>query len=333
MKKRHHRPFVHCAHCRAAHHWRGFVIELDDKDRSLALIGEDCGEKQFHLDFRRVERDFNAHRGRQVDLRQVIEIRNLTPAFEQELHALRHSSSIGAFDAYMAGLNKLGLRFVLQSASRNNNGVLTCVSYRRDTEAEEHHAMTLPIYKHHMERIAGAQTDYIRRTRIEEKKRWLDSLPRVEHREVEILGRVVGGGIFEMGVKDSLVAGMQAAWNLVTVQVEEFMRNRSDYWTKRRLTNSISRLNQGIELVYRALRLLNELNKFTSADNLATISKWSQREVELPQPRIRFSVKAFERVLIDENDTFRLTLPSNWAVPITPHMDALARTLGNAIGG
>ena len=329
MKNRHLRPFVHCAHCQSAHHWRGFVIQLDNDDGSLALIGEDCGEKQFDLDFRRVENDFNVHRGRQNDLRRVIEIRSLIPAFEQELDGLRRSALIGAFDAYMAGLRTFGkLPFILQSASRNNDGVLTCVSYRRDTDAEERYAKTSPLYKHHNERIAGAQTEYIRRTRIEDKQHWLDSLPRIEHEEIETFGRIVGRGVFDMGVKDSLVAGMQAARNLLTIQVDEIMCNRSDYWTKRRLISSINRLRQVTELVYRALRLLAELDKFTAPANLATIAKWSRREVELPQPRIEFSVKAGGRTLIDEDDRFRLALPSSWAMPTTPHMDALARTLG-----
>jgi hypothetical protein len=133
MKNRHKRPFLYCAHCQGERHWRGFVIQLDDDDESLALIGEDCGEKQFGLDFRRVENDFNADRGRQADLRRLIEIRTLIPAFEQELDELRRSAVIGAFGAYMAGLGRFGrLRTVLQETARHNDGVLTCVSYHRD---------------------------------------------------------------------------------------------------------------------------------------------------------------------------------------------------------
>ena len=123
MRNRHKRPFLHCAHCQGARHWRGFVIQLGDDDESLALIGEDCGEKQFGLDFRRVENDFNADRGRQADLRRLIEIRTLIPAFKQELDELRRSAAVAAFDAYMAGLGRFGkLRTVLQETTRRNNG-------------------------------------------------------------------------------------------------------------------------------------------------------------------------------------------------------------------
>src|SRR5262245_59708309 len=83
IKNKDKRPFLHCAHCHTARHWRGFLIELENADKSLALIGEDCGEEQFGLDFRLVENRFNAARGRQGDLRRLIGIRALIPAFEQ----------------------------------------------------------------------------------------------------------------------------------------------------------------------------------------------------------------------------------------------------------
>jgi hypothetical protein len=327
MRNRHKRPFLHCAHCRGARHWRGFVIQLDDANESLALIGEDCGEKQFGLDFRRVESDFNAERGRQADLRRLMEIREQIPAFEQELDALRKSAVMHDFDTYMAGLSRFGkLRFVLRETAQRNDGVLTCVSHHRDHDAEERHAKTLPLYKHHSERIAGAQTEYIRRTRMEERQQWLDTLPSVEYSKTETLGRFVGGEIFE--ANGSIAAGMRAARDMLATLAGEFMCDRSDYWTARGITASVKKMGEGIGLVYRALRMLAELDKFTAAENLATIAKWSQREVELPQPRIEFSVKASGRTLIDEDDRFRLSLASNWALPTTPHMNALAHALG-----
>lgn len=330
MKNRHRRPFIYCAHCQGAHHWRGFVIQLDDDDASVALIGEDCGEKQFDLHFRLVENDFHAARARQDNLRRVIEIRQLIPAFERELDAVARSGALSAFDAYMTGLLSFGkLRFVLEHLVRHNDGVLNCRVVHRDHEAEERYAKTLPQYRHHEERIEGSQTPYIRRKRIEERQHWIDTLPRDEHEEIETLGRIVGGGIFDIGFNGSLVRDMHGPRNLLSAQIDELMRNRSDYWTKRRLTGCIHRLRQGIGLVYRLTGLLRELDKFTAADNLATIEKWSQREVELPQPRIEFSTKASGRTLIDEEDRHRLALPPTWTLPITPEMNTLAHVLGD----
>jgi hypothetical protein len=327
MQNKHLRPFIRCAHCEGKRHWKGFVIQLDDG--SLALLGHNCGEDQFGIDFRRVEADFHTARNRQADLRRLLEVRRLIPAFEQELDGLRYSGAMVAFDAYMAGLRRFGkLRLFLQDTARRNDGVLTCRAVHRDREAEAHHARGLPLFKHHEERISGAMTEYMRRTRIEDRQRWLDSLPPIEHEEIEILGRIVGGGIFYMGLDGSLVRDMQGPRNLLAGQIDEFMSNSSDYWNKRKLTSGVNRLRQGIGLIYRGLGLLQELDKFTAADNLTTIAKWSRREIELPQPRVEFSVKASGRTLIDEEDRFRLALPSNWALPTTPHMDAMARLLG-----
>jgi len=183
----------------------------------------------------------------------------------------------------------------------------------------------LPQYKHHSERIAGAQTEYVRRARTEDRQRWLDTLPRVEYSKVETLGRIVGGEIFESG---NLAVGMRAARDTLAVQVDEFMCNRSDYWTARRITASVNKMRQGIELVYRALGVLGALERFTAADNLATIARWSRREVELPQHGIEYFVKASGRVLIDEEDRYRLALPPTWALRTTPHMNELAHVLG-----
>jgi hypothetical protein len=53
MRNREWRPFINCPHCKARH-WRGFVIEL--KDGAMALLGEDCGEKQHQLSASRIKR-------------------------------------------------------------------------------------------------------------------------------------------------------------------------------------------------------------------------------------------------------------------------------------
>src|SRR5262249_62334742 len=86
MQNKHLRPFIRCAHCQGKRHWKGFVIQLDDG--SLALLGHNCGEDQFGIDFRRIEADFHTARNRQVDLRRLVELRALIPAFEHEFDFL-----------------------------------------------------------------------------------------------------------------------------------------------------------------------------------------------------------------------------------------------------
>jgi hypothetical protein len=291
MKKKDARPFVCCAHCHAARHWRGFVLEL--AEGPLALIGEDCGEKQFGIDFRRVESDFHSARNRQDDLQRLIEIRRLLPAFEQELDVLRSSAAMGAFDAYMSDLRCFGkLRLVLQQIAQQGHGLLTCTSYERDLEAEARREHDSPEAVHHRDRIVASQNEGVRRRRIDDRKRWLRSLPPIERSTVETHGRMVGGTIFDMAPGDSLSLGMRATRAAIRAQADEFLINGSEYWTKRGLVRALNKLRQGVGLIYRALALLAELDRFAAADNLAAVAKWSQREVALPQPRIEFSATA-----------------------------------------
>jgi hypothetical protein len=327
MRNREGRPRIHCAHCNGARHWRGFVIEL--KDGAMALLGEDCGEKQFGIDFRRVESDFHGARGQQFDLRRVMELRALLPAAEAELEALRRCGAMAAFDTYMSGLRKFGkLAGVLQRIAEKDGGMLTCTSFQRDVEAEARRAEKIPEARHYREKIAGAQTEYMRREREKEYRRYLDGLPPIGHDVVETIGRLAGGGIFVMA-PGGMVTGMRAARDLLTGEIEAFLCSHSDEWhNKRRLRKGIDTLRQGMGLVYRAFGLLAELERFTAPENLAAIAAWSQREVEVPQPRIVAPVIANGRVLTDEDGEYALTLPPASAVPATPHLDALRAVLG-----
>ena len=232
MRNRERRPFIHCAHCAGARHWRGLVIEL--KDGAMALLGEDCGEKQFGIDFRRVESDFHGAWGQQSDLRRVMEIRALLPAAEAELEALRRCGAVPAFDAYMAGLRKFGkLAGVLQRIAEKNGGVLTCTSFQRDVEAEARRAEKLPGSQPLWEKIAGAQTDYVRREREKEYQRWLDGLSPIGQESVKNLGRMVGGGIFA-AEPGAMLAVMRAARELLAAEIEAFLCSRSDEWHNKR---------------------------------------------------------------------------------------------------
>jgi hypothetical protein len=306
------------------------VIELNND--GLALLGNNCGKDQFGIEFKRVERDFHAQRNRQRDLQRIIEIRELLPPLEAELEMLRRSAAAAAFDGYMAGLRSFGkLRSVLRRIAQQNHGLLACTSYYRDREAELRYAETLPHAKHHQQRIEGAKTEYLRRTRIEEYQRWVESLPPVECEKIETFGRLLGGGIFELPFNETLVASMKATRDAVRVHADEFLTNRSDYWTKRRLVRAIQMLRLRVGLANRAIALLDELDRFTSVENLAKIAAWSEREVELPQPRIDFSVRASGRTLIDEDDRTQLGLPESWTVPTLPHMAALLAKLGELL--
>jgi hypothetical protein len=328
MRNLHLRPYIHCAHCKGAHHWRGFVIELTDG--TMALLGKNCGEDQFGMDFRRVATDFHAALGLQSDLRRVIEVRAMLPACEAELDALRRAGAMPAFDAYMAGLRRLGrLAVALQRIVEQQDGVLACTSYRRDREAEARRAETLPAAKHYLEKIAGAQTEFTRRQRLEEYRHWVDSQPPIEYKTVEPIGRMTGGGIFVMA-PGGMVKSMAVARQVLGAAIELFMCSHSDDWhDKIRLRQGIGALRQGVDLVHRAVEMLAELGRFAEPENLTLISAWSRREVECPQPRIGRAVKASGRILIDEEQQNTVALPPTWAVPATPSLDALRVLAGD----
>jgi hypothetical protein len=325
MRNRERRAFIHCAHCEAARHWRGFVIELTNG--TMALVGEDCGEKQFGLDFRRVATDFHAALSLQSDLRRVIEIRAMLPACESELDALRRCGAMPAFDAYMAALRRLGrLAAALQRIAEQHDGVLACTSYHRDREAEARRAEMLPAARHYLEKIAGAQTDFMRRQRLEEYRNWLDSQPPIEHKTVERIGRMKGGGIFVMA-PGAMVKSMGVAGEVLGAAIELFLCSHSDDWhNKKRLRLGLGALRQGVDLVHRAVAMLAEIERFTAAENLALVAAWSQLEIECPQPRIGRVVKVNGRILIDGDEG--VALPANWVVPVTPCLDALRTVLG-----
>jgi hypothetical protein len=327
MRNLHLRPYIHCAHCKGAHHWRGFVIELTDG--TMALLGKNCGEDQFGMDFRRVATDFHAALGLQSDLRRVMEIRAMLPACESELDALRRGGAMPAFDAYMARLRGLGrLAVALQRIADEQDGVLACTSYRRDREAEARRAETLPAARHYLEKIAGAQTEFIRRQRLEEYRNWVDSQPPIEYETVEPIGRMTGGGIFVMA-PGGMVKSMGVARQVLGAAVELFLCSHSDDWhDKTRLRQGIGALRQGVDLVHRAVAMLGELDRFAALENLAVIAAWSRREVECPQPRVGRAVKASGRVLTDEDEEEAVALPANWVVPATPCLDALRALLG-----
>ena len=63
------RPWVYCVHCGRPTHWRGYVVKFDGGVR--CLIGKDCGAKYYGADFHLFEKEFDAQRKRQFELRRI----------------------------------------------------------------------------------------------------------------------------------------------------------------------------------------------------------------------------------------------------------------------
>lgn len=315
------RPFVSCAHCHGARHWRGYVIELVDD--SLALIGEDCGAKQFGIKFNQVESDFHADRSRQSDLRRLIELRQAIPGFVAELQEFRRAPEVIAYDAYMARLRRDArqLFLALRQLTTVGDGWLICTSYERDAEAEKRRMLTDPEFAEIRRKIAAAKHEGVRRRWVKAEKKWMRNQQPIEKAVEEVIGRLAGGGVLKADIAQTLAQGVAAAVAMIRVQATDFMEKRSDEWTQKTIKKGIDTISNGIVILDRAVALMAEMDRFTSAANLALIAQWSAREVELPQPRVRFLVNASDRTLIDEEDRWRLELPTEWGMPPLPHLD------------
>jgi len=83
------RPWVYCAHCGRPTHWRGYVVKFDSGAR--CLIGKDCGAKYYGADFQLFEKEFDAQRRRQFQLRRI---RALSQAFPHMLRSLAEFTAL-----------------------------------------------------------------------------------------------------------------------------------------------------------------------------------------------------------------------------------------------
>lgn len=83
------RPWVHCANCGRPTHWRGYVVKFDSGAR--CLIGKDCGAKHYGADFHLFEKEFDAQRKRQFQLRRI---RALSQAFPHMLRSLAEFTAL-----------------------------------------------------------------------------------------------------------------------------------------------------------------------------------------------------------------------------------------------
>jgi hypothetical protein len=186
-------PKVRCAHCRAARHWKGVVLEFETGQR--VLIGRDCAREHYAAQYELVEREFDAAETRQFYLRRLIEIRDhaFAPALAA-ISAVRQSMAVRQYAPIKVALRD-GLPTIYENLwwmVTRHGGSLVVEEKVRDHAAEQARDRRVradkderdaPIYRivqHTMGRVSGHElfmhkpdpADTVARMHESLKERW-----------------------------------------------------------------------------------------------------------------------------------------------------------------
>lgn len=264
------RPRILRAHCHGARHWKGYVIQL--KGGATALIGVDCGEKQFGLSFKTIDDDFRAREDRQDYLVRFARVHELLPEFREQLVAINKSNALGRFDSFTADFSKK-FSFVVGSFKRSGGRLI--VSERiRDSNAEDAKARSqVPDLVRAVE-DAGRKSEGVRKAAVKRLKRWIDDNPVNVIRETEA-GIVLGFEIFN--AKESPEQLIRQALRTVLDICKEIEGKPSDQLRTADFSTAFKRLQSAFERFDKALALMRAFNRFTA--NIHDIAKWSSAEI------------------------------------------------------
>jgi hypothetical protein len=325
------RPRIRCAHCHAPLHWKGWCIQLDDG--SLALIGIDCGEKQFGLDFNSSANDFDFSHNRQTAIQRVIEIREALPAALQEIRGLLKDPAIRAFDAYQEQLHAIRrqnphLITVLAATLMEGQGQLAARLCIRDKAAEEDRARRAQpeLFLAHESAINKNKGAGVVKACANRIKKWMEYQEPLFKTEFRPMGRVLGARIVTerknaLSLLKEIVASFDDA-------AKEFMGQTSDYWNPKQLGKSIDALRKCFEKANDLHELLAHLLEFTSPTNLARIAAWSSAEINSDDPRVNAALTSEGRTIFLQDAGLRLELPSDYRIRPLPELDKLQALVG-----
>lgn len=127
------RPFVRCAHCGAARHYRGYVLRYPDSFG--VLIGKDCGEASYDLWWTKNEAEFQDRVVRGATLQRMRTAVAMLPAIVAELQSIKSS---GALDAAIQTAEQFRRRFPTgcEHLLGATNGRFMAMQDVRDYDAE-----------------------------------------------------------------------------------------------------------------------------------------------------------------------------------------------------
>lgn len=200
------RPKLRCGHCGTRHHWKGYLLELEDGRHAL-LAERHCGRKAFGLRWQEVENVFLDAESRQTDLARLIKVRKAWSEFHRQLRVLVSRPEFGVVGVY---LDELRHRFgkLSQALARcaREDGVLFITVEVRDQEAEDRRArLEAPDLFKAIDEALDKDTDSIRRAQSNLRK-WMETRGQITKPKREPKGTCAGYKILSAKLPEKLLA-------------------------------------------------------------------------------------------------------------------------------
>ncbi len=279
------RQYVWCAHDQKRTHWCGYVMRTPSGTRFL--LGKDCGEKLFGLNFEEIAKDFHQLRERQSLLvRQDVVIEAL-PLAISDLKVLSnhenwdvHQSIIKILKAELHDLYRALTACVFQ-----REGMLVVEERVRDFAKEEQRA---EIYEHEDGELARAEerrkAGLITLTAL--KKIRQNAKEEVAFRDTEPIFKTVekpiaalsGRELFRPGAAPKTVVREQV---FEVERIAEELSSGTDAFSNMSLSNKLRRLRRALENLEVETQRVADVDKFCSQNNLENVISWANQNTKL----------------------------------------------------
>lgn len=310
--------FVWCAHCRGRRHWAGYLARYSDG--TGILIGNVCGNKQYGVDFDRVENEFISKKNRQTYLRQFVALKASIAPIVAELHAAINSDVVRRFHdlrRYLAYHYRepLGPRqedeidtpdpadralfpflsvTMGQVVMKNENQLFRTVK-ERDFEAEERER----------ERLQEKYTEYDSLT-VSAKKRWHQlngrpkrDVPKIFRPTPRNFAALRGSDLFRFVVKPK--PQLEALWEQAKGMYAEDLRASTDSYSTSELKRIVLAFREIADTAFEIREQLTAPDAFFEPRNLANVVECMNSVLEYENKPGRYSSDGNEIRFIDSS--------------------------------
>jgi hypothetical protein len=280
--------FVWCAHCRGRRHWAGYLARYSDG--TGILIGNVCGNKQYGVDFDRVENEFISNKNRQTYLRQFAALKASIAPMVAELHAATNSDVVSRFHdlrkhlAYYHGepiehrlegevdkpepVDRALFPFLSvtmgQVVIKNGNQLFRTIK-ERDFEAEERER----------ERLQEKYKEYDSLT-VSARTRWHQlygrpkrEVPKIFRPKPQNFAALQGGDLFRFEVKPKVQ--LQALWEQAKGMYAEDLRASTESYSTSELKRIVLAFRDIADTAFQVREQLTAPDAFFEPRNLANV--------------------------------------------------------------
>jgi len=264
---------VHCAHCNAPRHHKGWVVELNEGRK--ALIGKDCGHKQFELDFKHSENNFKSLEARKNNLMWLQEAAIRIKETSRRYNSLLREPSFTHYNDFMRQLRKehgqLSQR--LGQMLREYPGNLTALIKVRDHQREDARI----DQERKSRKLSGSSDDKRLEKELKQLKRTLPPIYRSDPKHIaQCLGSAALNPSDPLQIAKSAAAGLSAL-------ADKINGSASETWDKHSFLQA-KREEEGLMLkMLSAIEQVNSLADFMSPINLGRIQRLFEADSELCQ--------------------------------------------------